>query len=304
MLVAMAPRDEFTAEDFENPDAPEGERRLRADHPLVRDLSYDRDRMRQLLDLWKQSFVSIAREREPGDVDPHDESTWPRYRLELYMKERSRGPGYVSDFLYTTVELPVLVYGVFINRGRGLEIAELELFRSRWGYTDDEDDETLQGDEVSEEQHGERPLITSDLLRRIPLGLILAEAQKALAEDDWREDGIQVLMGSWRTPDELTAQEVRVLESANKAAAETRRGRPELSDELLDEVARAYLREAAAGSGLTRRLALHFDRPEATVRDWVAAARRRGFLSAAVPGRRGAAPGPRLGTTTARSAEL
>src|SRR5690606_17254858 len=122
MLLGMATRDEFTAEDFENPDAPEGERHLRADHPLVRDLSYERDRSRQLLDLWKQSFVSVMREQKSADIDPEDKSTWPTYGLDLYIKERSRGPGYVSDFLYTDVTFPVHVYGVLINRGRGLEI--------------------------------------------------------------------------------------------------------------------------------------------------------------------------------------
>lgn len=303
----MAPRREFTDEDFENPEAPETERRLRADHPLVRDLSFDRSRGRQLMDLLKQSFINVvAEEVDREAVDADDESTWPGYRLELFIKQRSRGEGYVSDFVYTARDLSVTVYGVLINRGRGLEIAELELFRPHWGVAgvdgdeEDFDDEDPSADAPARAEH---PLITSDLLRRIPIGQILAEAQKALAEDDWRRDGVRVLMGPWLSPEEISPKERQVLESANRAAADTRRGRPELADELLDEVAHAYLDQAAAGAGLTRRLAQQFDRPEATVRDWVAAARRRGYLSAATPGRRGAAPGPKLGSTSGRGAD-
>ncbi|MEU4332576.1 hypothetical protein [Nonomuraea dietziae] len=72
------------------------------------------------------------------------------------------------------------------------------------------------------------------------------------------------------------------------------RGRPPLDDGLLRQLALAYLATASSGPGLVRRLARQFDRPEPTIKDWIAAARERGFLSAAVPGRRGAAPGPRL----------
>jgi hypothetical protein len=73
-----------------------------------------------------------------------------------------------------------------------------------------------------------------------------------------------------------------------------RRGRPPLADELLEEVALAYLEEAKRGRGLTRRLAKRFDRPEETVRDWIHACRVRGYLSPGASGRRGAQPGDRL----------
>jgi hypothetical protein len=45
----------------------------------------------------------------------------------------------------------------------------------------------------------------------------------------------------------------------------------------------------------------NFDRPEATIRDWIALARRRGYLAPTKPGRRGAAPGPNLPTATANT---
>jgi len=116
----------------------------------------------------------------------------------------------------------------------------------------------------------------------------------SLARRDWDTDG--VFVDGHRRVDacELSADTREALERGAEQAVAGRRGRPEIADTLLESVATAYLEEAPGGAGLTRRLAERFNRPEPTVRDWVAAARRRGFLSAAHPGRRGAAPGPRL----------
>ena len=100
-------------------------------------------------------------------------------------------------------------------------------------------------------------------------------------------------------PDDLNDDQRRALENTNTVTAR-RRGRPELSDQLLIEVARAYLDESRFGSGLTRRLAEQFDRPEPTIRDWITAARRRGFLGQTTPGRRGATPGPNLPPRTSQ----
>lgn len=305
--VGMTPKPEFDPADYENPDAPEDQRRLRADHFQVRDLSYERSRMRQLIDLYKGAVFDPGWEKR-DDLDPEDESTWQTERLEIYIKERARGKGYVADFVYDSKELPITVYGILINRGRGLEVAELELFRSSWGYFDgwstfidpgtdgagdiDEDDDLPEAEQ----------LITSDVLRRIPIGRIVAMAQQSLAQEGWRTDGIQVLMGADRGADELTLPETTALESAVLAAKQTRRGRPPIPDETLAAVAHAYLEEAPAGVGLLKRLSQRFARPEPTVRDWIATARREGFLTAAAPGKRGAAPGPRLTTAPATSA--
>jgi hypothetical protein len=93
------PRPEFGPEDYENPDAPEDEQRIRADHPAVRDLSYDEGRSRQYLDLWKQSLVATA--LDPWEeTDPHRDDAQPGPSLELFIKERPRGRGYVRDFVY------------------------------------------------------------------------------------------------------------------------------------------------------------------------------------------------------------
>jgi hypothetical protein len=258
--------------------------------PEFRDLSYERTRSRQMYDLLKDSLIDFG---WPEKLEsPHDPTTWPKDRLELYVKQRARGAGYVADFVYTSRDLPVRVYGILINRGKGLEVAELELFRLDWGYedgqADDPDDEPVPEPES---------LITSDLLRKIPLGTIVARAQATLAQEDWRDEGVTQLglTGPRDIPTEnLLPTELAALEHAAASATSMTRGRPSLPDDLLAEVAHRYLREAAAGPGLTRRLSAHFDRPEPTIRDWISAARRRGFLSEATPGRRAAAPGPML----------
>lgn len=261
---------------------------LPEDHLDVRDLSYDFTRTRQMYDLFKQSLFDPGFDQPPSREIPSD-------RLELYVKRRARGEGYVADFVYTSRELPVRVYGILINRGRGLEVAELELFRLTWRYEDGGGLDSALADGEQSAEFG--PLITSDLLRRIPLGKIVARAQATLVQDDWRSEGVTQLGLDGRRDiaiEDLHPEELSALETAAKSAEIKSRGRPALPDSLLEEVARAYLQEATNGPGLTGRLAARFDRPEPTVRDWIGAARRRGFLSSAQPGRRGAAPGPRL----------
>jgi hypothetical protein len=304
------PRPAYGPTDYENPDAPEGERRLRADHIDVRDLSYDLGRVRQRVDLYKGSVIQTNIDGLTGDDLPDEipDGDRPPPRLELFLKERPRGHGYVCDFIYESEDLPVTVYGTMVNHGRGLMVNELELWRggpaNRWEYRD------AWNDYVGPGGTGLRPLtdvdaytgITPTLLRQLPLGQIAAAAQRCLARRDWDADG--VFVDGHRRVDacELPADTREALERGAEQAVAGRRGRPEIADTLLESVATAYLEEAPGGAGLTRRLAERFNRPEPTVRDWVAAARRRGFLSAAHPGRRGAAPGPRLtDTSTARS---
>jgi len=136
--------------------------------------------------------------------------------------------------------------------------------------------------------------ITSDVLRRIPVGQILARAQAELADQSWKEEGIAVLGRSRMAGPELAPGTLQTLENAHVLATPVQRGRPPLDEGLLHRVAHAYLREAINGPVLTRRLASLFDRPEPTIKDWIKAARKRGYLSPAVPGRRAAGPGPLL----------
>ncbi len=62
------PQPEFSADDHANPEAAEEERRLRPDHPRVRDHSYDCSRSTQELDLRKRSLVATV--TEPWDAYP------------------------------------------------------------------------------------------------------------------------------------------------------------------------------------------------------------------------------------------
>lgn len=117
--------------------------------------------------------------------------------------------------------------------------------------------------------------VTAGLLRRIPVGAILATAN------------VQ------------TVGQNRALPSTQAAASERpqrRSGRAPLAQELLRDVAVAYVEENAPGkpTGAMKRLAERFDRPEETVRSWVTRARRDGWLGPSVRGRAGAEPGFRL----------
>ncbi|MFE0737405.1 hypothetical protein [Streptomyces sp. NPDC058855] len=288
------PQPEFSADDYVNPEAPEEELRLRPDHPRVRDHSYDCSRRAQELDLWKKSLVAIV--MEPWDAYPDlaaiPENAEPGPSLTLFVKERQRGPGYVADFVYKTADLPVTVHGILVNQGAGLGVIELELWRPDWGYWDDF------GDFVGPSEDDVPPTvsapITSDVLRRIPLGQIVARAQAELARPVWKDEGVTTLgLGQPRdgSGPEIAPESVQALENANALAQPAQRGRPPLEEELLHRVAHAYLREAINGPGLHRRLAQLFDRPEPTIKDWIKAARQRGYLSPAVPGRRAAGPG-------------
>lgn len=308
------PQPQFGPDDFENPDAPEAEHRLRPDHFLVRDLSYEVGRSRQEQDLWKGSLISEPVRPWDGYEDLEDlpVGAVPKPHLMLFVKERSRGPGYVCDFVYRSRDLqPVAVYGVLVNDGRGLMINELELWRGgwgqgTWGYWDEwdcfvgeegwPDAEARHTDNDDEDagRHHRFTGITTDVLRRIPLGEIVARAQAELADRSWETEGIRMLPGGQLEPEELPASTKAALETTVRLATPSRRGRPPLPDDLLRRVAQAYLHEAPNGRGLVRRLAARFDRPEATIKDWIATARERGFLSPATPGRRNAAPGPSL----------
>jgi len=73
----------------------------------------------------------VTRVDDPGDPDAEGVS------LELFIKEHPRGPGYVSDFIYSDPALPVTVCGVLLSSATGLVIGELELFRAQWGYFND-----------------------------------------------------------------------------------------------------------------------------------------------------------------------
>ncbi len=77
-----------------------------------------------------------AKMRTAGGCGCRRLGDWPSDRLETNVKEKPRGPGYVCDVVYHSEQLPMTVYAVLVNRGQGLEVAKLELFRRDWGDID------------------------------------------------------------------------------------------------------------------------------------------------------------------------
>jgi len=117
--------------------------------------------------------------------------------------------------------------------------------------------------------------ITGALMRDIPIGALLDYVR-----------------------DQITRTTTRVLgnASAEAEAALRRGGRQVLSDQMLREVAMLYLDETEAGKppGAVGRMAKRYERPEETVRTWLARARKAGWLGPSKKGKAGADPGPRL----------
>lgn len=129
--------------------------------------------------------------------------------------------------------------------------------------------------------------VTSNLLRELSSSQAIAAVNERLQrplEADWPV-GLNI---KWARRD---------IEEMIEAPSDPtpKPGRPRLSDELLRDVAIAYLEEQARGRGVLRRLAERFNRPEPTLRDWVRLARVRQWLGPAPKqGRGGGGPGPRL----------
>lgn len=59
--------------------------------------------------------------------------------------------------------------------------------------------------------------ITSDVLRRIPLGQIVARAQAELADQSWKEEGVAILGRSQAAGSELARASVQALEKREHA---------------------------------------------------------------------------------------
>jgi hypothetical protein len=87
-----------------------------------------KSRAERILELTRGSIVTVIEGKGSADAD---------VRLELYVKEKSRGEDYVADFVYSDPRLPVTVSGVLLHTPAGLIVGELELFRVQWGYFDD-----------------------------------------------------------------------------------------------------------------------------------------------------------------------
>lgn len=115
--------------------------------------------------------------------------------------------------------------------------------------------------------------ITRDLLRRLPIGDVLAFGRSHLRD--------HAPGAAPTTP---------------PGTVETVSGRTKMDDDLLRRVARAYVEETGPdkGRGAMKRMSERFGRPEGTVQTWIKRARKEGWLAPGPPGRMGAEPGPRL----------
>lgn len=131
--------------------------------------------------------------------------------------------------------------------------------------------------------------VSALLFRKVSIGLVLAEVQKALALDDARRLGVDAL-------DEVPLYRVDDFTEEPLELPFPPTGYIKMSDTLLRRVAEAYLEETSAGKPpkALERIAQMFGRPPETVRTWVSRARKEGWLGAGVRGRVGAGPGPRL----------
>lgn len=111
--------------------------------------------------------------------------------------------------------------------------------------------------------------ITHKALRAVPLGEILAQARS-------REDLAAV----------SAARPIRIPPLRHAA----------MTDELLRDIARAYLEESSGDKdrAVVKRLEERFGRPRGTIVTWISRARKEGWLGPATRGRVGAEPGPKL----------
>lgn len=123
--------------------------------------------------------------------------------------------------------------------------------------------------------------VTGGLIRKVQVGELLSAIRAKMTSD---------------TVDRIAdSGQVRFIPEEETAPAR-RGGRAALTDDLLRDIAATYLVETGSGMppGALKRMAEQFDRPEETIRTWVARARRDGWLGPSVKGRAGAEPGPRL----------
>lgn len=116
--------------------------------------------------------------------------------------------------------------------------------------------------------------VTRDLLRNLPIGDVLACARDYL-----------------RKQDQLTHS---VVTEAAEVPVTT--GRTKMTEDLLRQVALAYIEETAPGKdrGAMHRMVERFGRPEGTIQTWIKRARKEEWLAPGPSGRMGAEPGPRL----------
>jgi len=140
--------------------------------------------------------------------------------------------------------------------------------------------------------------IKKELLRKIPTGSLLREVISQLTYEKRLLRAGDAL--GFATPPELQPSRRKVASALKRTPRGP--GRPALTDERLRQVAIDYLEEQdrdGRGIGIHERIADRWwrrgrDVSEKTVQGWVRRAEHAGWLTRAIPGRLGRAPGPRL----------
>lgn len=106
-------------------------------------------------------------------------------------------------------------------------------------------------------------------------------------------EGTRVILGQEPAPGLFEPEDMQIPRTS---------GRTPMTDELLRQVALAFIEETGPGKDkrAIQRMAERFDRPEGTLRTWIARARKEGWLAPGSKGRIGAEPGPKLTASMGR----
>lgn len=132
--------------------------------------------------------------------------------------------------------------------------------------------------------------VTPSLLRKVPLPRLIAQVHADLLATAERGD----MYSGGDVPTPLWLKNLQALTPAVPQKDARKGGRPAVSEDLLRQVAVAYLAEQHAGRGLHDRIADRISQPAKRVPDLIRLARAADLLTPAAPGKRGAAPGPQL----------
>lgn len=184
--------------------------------------------------------------------------------VRLYHPTEGAGENVIAHFQYCPEE-PWSLFGDITRGPHGLVISRLEITP----------EESSSG-------------VTAGLLRKIPIGEILAAVRAKAAWESARREGTRAMLGQEPVPG--------LFATGDEKAVRRRGGRAPITSDLLREVALTYLQETAPGAppGGMKRMGERFGRPEETIRTWVTRARKDGWLGPSAKGRAGAEPGPKL----------
>lgn len=129
--------------------------------------------------------------------------------------------------------------------------------------------------------------ITQRALKDAPLAGILRSIRAQVAYQEAMREGTRAFLGEEPAPGLFLPEDVQIPKTS---------GRTELTDELLRQVALAFIEETGPGKDkrAIQRMVERFDRPEGTLRTWISRARKAGWLAPGSKGRIGAEPGPKL----------